>query len=217
MKGKVQAFIFDLDGTLTDTLLDLAAALNHSRRLLGMAPVEIALVQQMIGNGIKDLIGKSFANDRIDVDEEQIDQAIKLMTDYYCDHLVDNTCAYPGVVDTLKFLRENNCKSAVVTNKRSKATLQILEKLDLIQYFDCVIGDSDGYALKPAPDGLLGAAEKMGVEPENCLMVGDNHTDLGAAAAAGIKSVFCRYGFGCKQDRTADYEIDNFAELKDFI
>ena len=217
MKRQFKCFIFDLDGTLVNTVEDLAAAFNHMRKELGFPQVSIAMVQQMIGNGVRDLICQSFANVNIKPTEDELKNAIKLMIDYYKAHLVVKTAAYPGVAETLEFMHKKGIKTAVVTNKRAEAALGLLEQLDLAEYLDCIIGDRPDLKLKPAPDGLLAAAAELGMQLEDCVMVGDNHTDLGAARACNMQSIFCRYGFGSKGNETADYDIEQFAELKDFF
>ena len=217
MKRQFKCFIFDLDGTLVNTVEDLAAAFNHMRKELGFPQVSIAMVQQMIGNGVRDLICQSFANVNIKPTEDELKTAIKLMIDYYKAHLVVKTAAYPGVAETLEFMHKKGIKTAVVTNKRAEAALGLLEQLDLAEYLDCIIGDRPDLKLKPAPDGLLAAAAELGMQLEDCVMVGDNHTDLGAARACNMQSIFCRYGFGAKGNETADYDIEQFAELKEFF
>ena len=217
MKRQFKCFIFDLDGTLVNTVEDLAAAFNHMRKELGFPQVSIAMVQQMIGNGVRDLICQSFANVNIKPTEDELKNAIKLMIDYYKAHLVVKTAAYSGVAETLEFMHKKGIKTAVVTNKRAEAALGLLEQLDLAEYLDCIIGDRPDLKLKPAPDGLLAAAAELGMQLEDCVMVGDNHTDLGAARACNMQSIFCCYGFGAKGNETADYDIEHFAELKEFF
>ena len=134
MKRQFKCFIFDLDGTLVNTVEDLAAAFNHMRKELGFPQVSIAMVQQMIGNGVRDLICQSFANVNIKPTEDELKNAIKLMIDYYKAHLVVKTAAYPGVAETLEFMHKKGIKTAVVTNKRAEAALGLLEQLDLAEY-----------------------------------------------------------------------------------
>ena len=217
MNRQFKCFIFDLDGTLINSVADIAAAFNHMRSGFGYPQLSTDVIQQMIGNGVRDLMKKSFANVNVNPTDDELNQAIKLHSDYYNEHQVVYTTAYPGVKETLEFLQQHSIRTAVVTNKRGETAQKILQILQLAEHLDCIIGDRAGLKLKPAPDGLLAAAQELGVEPAECVMVGDNYTDLGAARAGGMRSVFCRYGLGCKGDETADYDIEQFAELKDFI
>lgn len=146
--------------------------------------------------------------------EKDIDTALDLMRSYYLEHTVVLTKVYENVAETLKYLRQKGCKTVVVTNKYTTAAVDILEKLDLAGHLDLIFGNGEGFPLKPAPDLLWEAAKRLGFEMKDCVMVGDNYTDLGAARNAGCKSIFCNYGYGVELDEKADFYIDNFSELK---
>ena len=214
MAEKFKCFIFDLDGTLTDTVDDLAAAFNHMRRKFGFPEITRQEMIGLIGNGMYEVIRKSYVNMQINAPAEEIERALKTMLDYYLEHTVELTVPYPGVRETLERLRQKNCRLAVVTNKFTAAALNVLQTLELSDYFDHVFGNGEGFPLKPAPDLLLLAAERCGVAASDCVMVGDNYTDLGAGRNAGCKSIFCNYGYGVELNEKADFYIDNFSELK---
>ena len=213
---KFKGFIFDLDGTLLDTVEDLTKAFNYMRRSLNYPEISRAKVEKMIGNGMRDVIEQSFAEMNIKPTEEEIDSALDIMRNYYLQHTVEATKPYDGVIETLDFMRKKGCKTAVVTNKYTNAAVDILQKFDMNKYFDCVFGNGEGFPLKPAPELLWECAKRMELAIEECVMVGDNYTDLGAARNAGSKNIFARYGYGVMKDEKADFFIDNFEELKEY-
>ena len=213
---KFKGFIFDLDGTLLDTVEDLTKAFNYMRRSLNYPEIPRAKVEKMIGNGMRDVIEQSFAEMNVNPTEAEVDSALDTMRNYYLQHTVETTKPYDGVIETLKFLQEKGCKTAVVTNKYTNAAVDILQQFDMNNYFDCVYGNGEGFPLKPAPDLLWECAKRMELNIEECVMVGDNYTDLGSARNAGCKSIFAKYGYGIMKDEKADFFIDSFAELKDY-
>lgn len=216
MNDKFKCFIFDLDGTLVDSVDDLTTAFNHMRRKLNFPEITRSRMEKIIGNGMRDVIVQSFAEMNVTPSEEEILFALDTMRNYYLEHTVVKTKAYDGVAETLAYLRGHGCKTAVVTNKYTSATLDILQKLDLDKYFDCIFGNGEGFPLKPEPDLLWKSAEKNSVDISCCVMVGDNYTDLGAARNAGCKSIFAKYGYGILKDEKADFFIDNFSDLKNY-
>lgn len=213
---KFRCFIFDLDGTLVDSLDDLTNAVNHMRSKYALAAIPRSVVQGTIGNGRRDAIEKSFKLDDIVLSEDDLQKAMKLYNDYYAEHQTDETVTYPGVLETLSKLRERGCFCAVATNKRSVEACNILQQLGIMQYINCVIGDGENIPLKPAAEPLIEAARRLNVPLNECVMVGDNYTDLGAARAANISSIFCTYGLGSKKNETAFAEISSITELENF-
>ena len=217
MSEKFKNYIFDLDGTLLDTVEDLTSAFNHMRRTLNFPELSRSIVEKMIGNGMRDVILQSFVGMNVNPSEKEVDFALDTMRNYYLEHTVVHTKPYDGVRETLIVMREKGCKTAVVTNKYTDAAVDILKKFDLDKYFDVVFGNGEGFPLKPAPDLLWESAKRMGCSINECVMVGDNYTDLGSARNAGCKSIFCNYGYGILKDEKADFFIDNFADLKDYL
>ena len=216
MQEKFKGFIFDLDGTLLDTVEDLTSAFNYMRRSLNFPEIPRSIVEKMIGNGMRDVIEQSFADMNITPTEAEVDSALDTMRNYYMEHTVEQTKPYDGVVETMKILRERGIKTAVVTNKYTAAAVDILKQFDLDKYFDCVFGNGEGFPLKPAPELLWESAKRMDLDIDECVMVVDNYTDLGSARNAGCKSIFAKYGYGVMKDEKADFFIGSFAELKDY-
>ena len=211
---KISCFIFDLDGTLIDSLDDLTNAVNYMRKQFGSKTVQRTDVQKMIGCGIKELLKNSFIYDGIAISEEELQKALDIYGKYYAQHQTDATVLYPGVTETLAALQAKGVLCAVATNKTRGDAQNILLQLGILEYIDCVVGDDGKIPLKPAPELLYEVARQLNLPIEECVMVGDNYTDLGAARAAGIRSVFCRYGLGSKAPENADIEIDSIAELE---
>ena len=175
---------FDLDGTLVDSVADLAAAVNHALAEIGRAPLTIDQVRPLIGGGSRVMLQRALVATGGD---EQLDDLLPGLVDFYAAHIVDQTRPYPGVVDALDALRERGVALAVVTNKREQLSIALLEALGLTDRFACVIGgDTPGLtAMKPdrAPiDLMLRQCRAAGP----AAFVGDSHFDIEAARAAGI-------------------------------
>ena len=211
---EAECYLFDLDGTLLATNEDLAAALNFMRRSFDLEPLPLDTVAGLLGHGIRDLIRQNFLKySDLTVTEELVDRAFKINMEYYMAHSADLTKPYSGVVSTLTELKKRGAKLVVVTNKHSNAARKIMELTGLNSFFDFISGDGENIPLKPEPDLLLNALKKMNCLPENALMIGDNHTDIGSARRAGVRSVFVTYGYGATGDEKPDFIINNFDEL----
>ena len=201
--------VFDLDGTLVDSAQDLATCINMTRATYGLAPLTVKTVAGYLGCGIRDLMTKSLS----DMDEPDLDDALKKQAGFYAEHLTDATCLYPGVAETLQKLHDCGVKIALVTNKEVWAAEKILQNLRVAELFDDIIGGNSGYPFKPEPDSLLALKEKYTVETENCWMIGDHHTDLCAGRRAGFKRIFCTYGFGNCGEDVPDFTVESFSEI----
>lgn len=207
-----ELLIFDLDGTLIDSRLDLVNAVNYMRQTMNLEPLDGERVVRMIGNGINSLIRRAVAD--ADVDFET---ALQRMTRFYADHLLESTRLYPGVSATLAELKQNGIKLAVVTNKASDAARTILEGLGVAGYFSDIIGGDDQYPLKPAPDALLALQKKYNASTAGCWMIGDHYTDMEAGRLAGFRRIFLTYGIGVTGEETPDYSVDTFNAIPDVI
>ena len=206
--------IFDLDGTLINSVGGIANSVNKTRIDLGFPPLAEAVITSFTGDGAKKLIERSFADVILPV---PVEEAVQLMIKNYAAEPLCNTFLYPGVRDGLKKLKENNWTMAVVSNKPQLVAEKILAGLDIAELFDENIGGGTGFPLKPAPDAMLYLQKKYSADIEYSYIAGDNHTDLNAAANAGMKSIFCRYGFGIKLDSAATVEVDDFKQLTNYL
>ena len=199
---------FDLDGTLIDSRLDLAGAVNYMRCSMGLEPLETERVVHFVGNGAAALVRRAIADAEIDFDE-----ALHRMRTFYFDHITDTTVLYPGVAAGLKQLHEAGNTLAVVTNKPGKETEKILSQLGVREFFADVIGGDSDFPLKPEPDALLYLKQKYNVSDSQCWMIGDHYTDLESGRRAGFRRIFLTCGFGNTGEETPDYTAESFSDV----
>ena len=208
---------FDLDGTLVDSRIDLANAVNGLLTDLGAAPIAVDNVVAMVGDGAAVLVRRALTAAGLD---PETPGALDLFLAHYDPHLLNNTKPYPGMVDTLQQLSAR-ATLAVLTNKPARATDLILAGLDLRRYFREVIGGDTRWGRKPASEGLLHLGEVAGARPSDMLLVGDSAVDLATARNAGTRICLARYGFGFRFNGTEfrgdELFIDSPAELLSLI
>lgn len=207
-----QLIVFDLDGTLIDSVRDIAGAVNRMRESFGLAPLSLAEVTLMTGDGARSLVTQALEGTGIPVDE-----GLQRQRTFYLEHAVDTTVLYPGVKEGLALMKEKGLRLAVVTNKQTPVTLRILKALEADHFFDVIWGGDSGFPLKPDPAGLLAFQKQCGVPKENCWMLGDHHTDLGAGRLAGFNRAFARWGFGNQGNESFDREFFSFAEFTEAV
>lgn len=205
MTARHKYLLFDLDGTLVDSVADLTLALNLLGKELGQAPLVADRVRVIIGDGATKLIKRAFGKENY-----QREHLLRFL-EIYQDHLTDKTAPYPGILELLK--RHPAEQMAVVTNKPYRLTLDLLAELDMSQFFKTVIG-GDSYPLKkPDPQPVIKALESFGADPCQAVMIGDHHTDLYSAQAAGVATCFCAYGLGHTDGLDTDYRAETSEEL----
>ncbi|MBW6508388.1 MAG: HAD-IA family hydrolase [Desulfuromonadales bacterium] len=197
--------LFDLDGTLINSLPDLLTALNLLRHELELEPLSAAQVTQMVGDGATLLVKRALGADLYE------HRHLQRFLEFYGEHLLDHTRCYPGIEELL--MRHDPRHMALITNKPILYTRKILEGLNLSRFFSAVIGGDSFPHKKPHPYPLQQALDQLGGPPQQALMIGDHHTDLLAAQNAGIATCFCAYGFGHCGDCIPDYQVTNAGEL----
>jgi phosphoglycolate phosphatase len=208
----IQLVIFDLDGTLVDSLQDITNAVNYSIQGLGLPEFSVSQIIELIGEGISSLIGKILPDHL----SEMKDQVLDRFLEYYSEHLLDNTRPYPGVKETLQALTAY--KKAVVSNKREILSRKILKNLDLLSHFDILIGSETVKEKKPSPMPIIFALEKFSLSPRNAVIVGDSDVDIKAGKAAGTFTIAVTYGYRHRSSlSTADYIIDSFSDLRHIL
>jgi phosphoglycolate phosphatase len=191
--------VFDLDGTLVDTLPDIAGALNGALATRGAEPIDVAVVRSLVGEGVVNLAAKALALRPLPGTD-----AASLARDIVATYREKPCVAsrtYDGIPETLAGLRAAGCRLAVLTNKPGLVARMLLEALGLAARFDegAVIGDGDGFARKPDPEAVRALLGRWSVEPARMLMVGDGLPDLAVARAAGCKVAAATWGY---TDRT---------------
>lgn len=189
------AVIFDLDGTLLNTLGDLRAATNHALEVRGLPPHSMEEIRQFIGNGIRLLICRAMPEG---TPEAEIDAALDDFKAYYAAHIHDRTVPYDGIPQLLTALKKRGIQVAVLSNKIDSASQQ------LIEYFfpgktDVVFGEHVGVPRKPDPTSCRMVMQQLGVQPEQVLYVGDSGTDMQTAKNAGLYAVGVTWGFRSKE------------------
>lgn len=218
----IHALAFDLDGTLVDSLADLAAAANAMRQQLGFAPLPATTVATYVGDGIATLVHRSLSGAiNGHADEALWQQGFVAFMQYYCAHLSVHTRPYPGVEGALKLFRAQQRPLAVVTNKNEVLASKLLRQLGLDGYFSLVIGGDTLPEKKPAALPLTHCAAVLGVAPAHLLMVGDSANDIRAARAAACPCVGVRWGYADmdalqNQPATrADLVVDDMGHIYD--
>lgn len=187
----IKAILFDLDGTLLNTLEDLTDSVNHILNTHGMPERTIDEIRSFIGNGVPTLIARSVP---YDTDPEMIKICVDGMMEYYKDHADIKTRPYDGIPELLDNLKKKNIRIAVVTNKAEEAA-KILCKAKFGDVPDLVIGDNGKDKLKPAPDNVFRALNELNLKKEDVLYVGDSDVDMITAKNAGLRSVGVTWGF----------------------
>lgn len=185
----IELLIFDLDGTLIDTSLDLAHAVNFALQALGKAPLPLAKVLGMVGDGARTLLTRALGQPN----EEELLFALQKFREHYAAHLADHSQPYPGITDALAFFHQT--KKAVLTNKPHEFTLALLERLRLTPAFDMIQGAQAHVPLKPDPASLLNILAQLQIPAARALMIGDGENDILAGKAAGAKTCAATYGF----------------------
>ncbi len=209
---KYEAILFDLDGTLTDTLSDLASSVNYAMREFGFPERTLEEVRCFVGNGVRRLIYSSVPEN---TDEKTAEDCLGIFKEYYKNNSLVKTKPYDGIIPMLENLKKQGLKTAVVTNKMHEAAEDIVRIFfgDLI---DITLGQVDGVAQKPQPDGIYHVLEKLGASKEKAVYVGDSEVDCITAENAGIPCIGVTWGFRDKSvliENGADFIADAPEEI----
>ena len=208
----MELFIFDLDGTLVDSRLDLANAVNATRAHMGMEALENERVYTYVGNGAPVLVRRALGEQAT---EAEVQEALEFFLEYYREHDLDYTVLYPGVKETLERLREAGKRMAVLTNKPVRMSSAIVEGLGVGPYFFRVYGGNSFEFKKPHPIGVDALMREAGVTRDVTLMVGDSSVDVQTARNAGIACCGVTYGFQPESlvDPAPEILIDRMEQL----
>ncbi len=205
--------VFDLDGTLIDSAPDLRAAVNAVLRERSRAPLTLAQIRRMIGDGAPALVARALIASGLDPTADPA--ALPRFLQLYEADAVRLTRPYPGVPETLAMLLRRGYRTAICTNKPQHAALTVLDGLGLAPLFDAVAGGDRFAVKKPDPGHVLGLIAALGGDSAAAAMIGDNENDAAAAHAAGLPLVLMRYGYARVDPTTlgAAALLDRFADL----
>lgn len=208
--------IFDLDGTLIDSRLDLANAVNATRAHMGMEALSNERVYSYVGNGAPVLIRRALGEQAT---EGELQEALEFFLEYYRDHDLDFTTLYPGVKEALERFQKAGKKMAILTNKPVRMSRHIVEGLGVAACFFQVYGGNSFEFKKPNPIGIEALIREAGVGRDRTLMVGDSYVDIQTAVNAQVQSCGVTYGFQPESlnDPAPDLLFDRMTELADHL
>lgn len=204
-----ECLLFDLDGTLIDSLPDLALSLNLLRAELDLPPLSLEQAGAMIGDGARLLVQRAVGDSLFK--PEHVTRFLSL----YDSHLLDNTRCYPGIENLLDAHSAGNM--GIVSNKPYLQTMDILSGLGLQASFGVVLGGDSLGVKKPDPRPIKKALDTLGLSARQAVMIGDNHTDIRAGQAAGTATCFCTYGIGNNNGLAADFQAQTPSDLLDLF
>ncbi len=213
---KYGAIIFDLDGTLTDTLEDLKNSVNYALGEFGFPKRTLDEVRSFVGNGVRRLICLSVPDG---TSEEITEQCLHEFKEHYKNNSLIKTKPYDGIIPMLESLKKQGIKIAVVTNKMQEAAVDIV-RIFFDGLVEVAVGQIDGVAQKPQPDGIYLALEKLGVPKEKAVYVGDSEVDCITAKNAGVPCIGVTWGFrerAVLTENGADFIIDVPNQIFDCI
>ena len=221
MMNKPKMVLIDVDGTLVDSVPDLAFCVDEMMKQLGMPEHGEEKVRNWVGNGVERLTRRALIG-QLDgePDDALFEKAYPIFLDLYDKNVCERSCLYEGVREALDFLKTTGVKIGCVTNKNAQFTLPILEKLGVKDDFEIIVCGDTLTKKKPDPLPLLHSAEQLGAKPEESLMLGDSMSDVKAARAAGFNIICMSYGYNHGEDirdYNPDAVVDSMSEIKALI
>lgn len=192
----ITAVLFDLDGTLVDSLDDLTDAVNHMLAGFGRELLNTSAVRQLVGKGARNLVQRALATNS----PEEINQGLAAFTEFNTMHIADKSRLYPGVRSLLQQLAAEGIRMAVVSNKNEALSRLILKALEVDSFFATIAGGDTFAEMKPSPLPLLRVIKEFSCSPAHAVMVGDSINDIQAGNRAGITTIGCSWGYGTSQE-----------------
>jgi phosphoglycolate phosphatase len=211
-----RAVVFDLDGTLADTVGDLTTALNRTLSELDLPPHPEDAVRGMVGGGLAKLLARGLAAHGVSLEETEHQAVLTRFVAHYAANPAEKSVLYPGARQTLAALRDADIACGLCTNKHEAIARDLLHELGIAGAFGAIQGSDAGFPRKPDPAGLAHVVKTLGARPETTLMVGDNATDLNTARAARLKgTVLVTYGYSVTPvtELGADLVINHLHDL----
>ncbi len=214
----IKAIFFDLDGTLINSLSDLANASNFALKTQALPTHSFDKYRYFVGNGIPNLM-KRILPENLQT-EENVQKTKAIFLEYYREHFADYTVVYDGIKELIKRLKENGYTLAIITNKAQEMTDLIVKKLFDDDSFDLVIGKRDSMPTKPDPTVVLYALKKLNLNADECIFVGDSNVDIFTAKNSGMTPIGVTWGFRDAKELIesgAAYLIENPLELLNIV
>lgn len=206
----LKLLIFDLDGTLLDSLPDITDATNQVRDNFGLARLGLDEVRKLMGQGARSLVERALPG----APAEEVERGLALFLSYNLAHIADKTRPYPGVFETLEALEGLGIPLCVLSNKNVALCREVLERFGLVRFFPAVFGADSFPFRKPSPEPVLALLREYGVAAKECTLVGDSINDVAAGGGAGVVTVGCSYGYGDLSELAgADYLVQDFPSL----
>lgn len=210
----IRAVLFDLDGTLIDSLDDLTDAVNYMMDSFGRRGFSRAEVRGFIGKGARNLVCRALVTD----DPTEIESGLARFLEYNRQHIVDKSRLYPGVRETLEVLAGHGISLAAVSNKNEALSRLVLEALGIDSFFRMICGADTFEEMKPSPLPLLRVLDRLAVSLEDAVMVGDSSNDIQAGIRAGMTTVACSWGYGEPEELlAADYLAASCPDVAGFL
>lgn len=221
MVNKPEMVLIDVDGTLVDSVPDLAYCVDEMMRRLGRAAHGEARVRNWVGNGVERLVRRALVGAlEGEPRDEEFEQAYPIFLELYAENTSKRSRLYPGVREGLDYLASRDYRLGCVTNKAAQFTIPLLKGLGVHDAFGIVVAGDTLPVKKPDPEPLLHAARHFGVAPSRSLMLGDSRSDVTAARAAGFQIICMSYGYNHGEDirdYAPDAVIDSMAELRGML
>ena len=214
MKRKTSLIIYDFDGTLVDTLFDIADAVNLSLEALGLRTLSRETIRKYVGKGVERLMAQSIDGTGYD----DLQSAVEQFRKHYSENLMNHTRFYPSGREILDHFRDK--KQAICSNKPEGFVRQILESLDCLEPFDAILGGDSLKSRKPDPEGLFHLLERFQCSADQAVLVGDSPVDIETGKRAGIYTCVVSFGFGDPKEIASakpDCTIDHLSQLKDLF
>ena len=193
---QLKALVFDLDGTLLDSAADLAQALNATLHDHDRAPLSLAQVKSLTGDGMMAMLNRAFMGSGLPAAQKDLDQIYMQFIKHYSTLKPDRSQLYPHVIETLQHYRGRGVKIGLCTNKQEQSTHRLMRDLEIHDLFDNIAGGDTFSMRKPHPGHIRGVLDALGIEPHHAAMIGDSANDVIAAQGAGVKSIAVTHGYG---------------------
>ncbi|KAA0888171.1 HAD family hydrolase [Oryzomonas rubra] len=206
----VRAALFDLDGTLVDSLGDITDAVNHMLAGFSRPSLAAPSVRKLVGKGARNLVRRALGAES----QDDITRALDLFVAYNSSHIADKSALYPGVREALHQLAESGIRMAVISNKHEALCRLVMETLGIARQFEIICGGDTFAEMKPSPLPLLRVVERLGVAPHEAVMIGDSINDVQAGHQAGVTTIGCVWGYGGAEELTeADHRAASLMDV----